>query len=163
MAVIVSLLSIATLTAIDQVIKFFVERDLRPVEEIPFIEGFLRWEYVQNTGAAFGSFSNYTTLLSIITGLIIIAGIIAIIIKKINHKFLLVTSVMIISGGLGNLVDRISKGYVVDYICTEFIDFPVFNFADILVTCGAFMLIGYLLWDIYKDYKTKKIKGDSVG
>ena len=55
------------------------------------------------------------------------------------------------------------RGYVVDFICVEFIDFPVFNFADILVTCGAFMLIGYLLFDIYKDYKAKKVKGDNVG
>ncbi|MBQ8227612.1 MAG: signal peptidase II [Clostridia bacterium] len=160
MSVVVSLLSIAVLTVIDQVIKYFIEKDLRPVHEIPFIDGFLHWEYVQNTGAAFGSFSNSTTLLSIITGAIILCGIIAIIIKKINHKFLLVTSVMIISGGLGNLIDRIIRGYVVDFICVEFIDFPVFNFADILVTCGAFLLIGYLLFDIYKD---KKIKGDNVG
>ncbi len=163
MAVVISLLSMAVLTVADQVIKFFVERDLRPVEEIPFIDGFLHWEYVQNTGAAFGSFSDNTVLLSIITGIIIFCGIVAIIIKKINNKFLLVTSVMIISGGLGNLIDRVMRGYVVDFICVEFIDFPVFNFADILVTCGAFMLIGYLLFDIYKDYKAKKVKGDNVG
>ena len=163
MATIISLISIAGLTVIDQIIKFFIEKDLRPVEEIPFVDGFLHWEYVQNTGAAFGSFSNNTTLLSIITGIIILVGIGAIIFKKINHKFLLVTSVMIISGGLGNLVDRILRGYVVDFICVEFIDFPVFNFADILVTCGAFMLIGYLLFDIYKDYKEKRTKGDNVG
>ncbi|MBQ8783827.1 MAG: signal peptidase II [Clostridia bacterium] len=159
MAVAISLFSIAVLTVIDQIIKFFIERDLRPVEEIPFIDGFLHWEYVQNTGAAFGSFSDNTTLLSIITGIIIFCGIVAIIIKKINHKLLLVTTVMIISGGLGNLIDRITRGYVVDFICVEFIDFPVFNFADILVTCGAFMLIGYLLFDIYKDYKAKKNQG----
>ncbi len=163
MSVIISLFSIALLTVIDQIIKFFIERDLRPVEEIPFIDGFLHWEYVQNTGAAFGSFSDNTLLLSIITGIIILCGIIAIIIKKINHSFLLVTAVMIIAGGLGNLIDRIARGYVVDFICVEFIDFPVFNFADILVTCGAFMLIGYLLFDIYKDYKAKKVKGDNVG
>ena len=163
MAVVISLLSMAVLTVADQVIKFFVERDLRPVEEIPFIDGFLHWEYVQNTGAAFGSFSDNTVLLSIITGIIIFCGIVAIIIKKINNKFLLVTSVMIISGGLGNLIDRVMRGYVVDFICVEFIAFPVFNFADILVTCGAFMLIGYLLFDIYKDYKAKKGKGDNVG
>ncbi len=159
MAVIISLLSIAVLTVADQVIKFFVEKDLRPVEEIPFVDGFLHWEYVQNTGAAFGSFSDNTLLLSIVTGIIIFCGIVAIIIKKINNKFLLVTSVMIISGGLGNLIDRIMRGYVVDFICVEFIDFPVFNFADILVTCGAFMLIAYLLFDIYKDYKAKKNQG----
>ena len=84
MAVIISLLSIAVLTVADQVIKFFVEKDLRPVEEIPFADGFLHWEYVQNTGAAFGSFSDNTLLLSIVTGIIIFCGIVAIIIKKIK-------------------------------------------------------------------------------
>lgn len=163
MAIAVSLISITVLTVVDQIIKFFIEKDLRPVEEIPFVDGFLHWEYVQNTGAAFGSFSDNTNLLSIITGIIILCGIIAIITKKIHRKFLLVTAVMIISGGLGNLIDRITRGYVVDFICVEFIDFPVFNFADILVTCGAFLLIGYLFFDIYKDYKAKKIKGDNVG
>jgi signal peptidase II len=163
MAVVISLLAICALTVIDQVIKLIVEADLKPVGEIPFIDGFLRWEYVENTGAAFGAFSENTNLLSIVTGVIIAVGIIAIITKKINRKFTLLTAVIIISGGLGNLVDRLTRGYVVDYICTEFIEFPVFNFADILVTCGSFMLIGYMLWDIYKDYKTKKIKGDNVG
>lgn len=163
MSVVISLLSMAVLTAVDQLIKFFVERDLQSVGTVDFIDGFLHWEYVRNTGAAFGSFSGNTQLLSIITGIIIICGIIAIIIKKINHKFQLVTAVMIISGGLGNLIDRIIRGYVVDYISVEFIDFPVFNFADVLVTCGSFMLIGYLIYDIYKESKSKKIKGDNVG
>ena len=97
-------------------------------------------------------------MLSIITGVIILAGIIAIILKKIKGGFLLTVSVMIIAGGLGNLIDRLSKGYVVDFIKTLFIDFPIFNFADILVTCGAFMLMGYLIYDAYRDYKKKKSK-----
>ncbi len=163
MAVTISLLSIALLTAIDQIIKRFVEVKLFPVESVDFIPGFLRWEYVENTGAAFGSFSNNTLLLVYITGIAILAGIIAIVAKKFKNKFLLTTVVIIISGGLGNLIDRIFRGYVIDYICTEFIDFPVFNFADILVCCGCGMLMGYLFFDIYKDYKQKKVKGDNVG
>ena len=63
---------------------------------------------------------------------------------------------MIISGGIGNLIDRIARGYVTDYIKVLFIDFPVFNFADILVTCGSFLLIIYLIRDIYNDRKKKK-------
>lgn len=156
MAVVISLLSIAVLTAADQIIKFFAERGLANSDGIIVIDKFLSWDYVQNTGAAFGSFSKSTTLLSIITGAIILAGIIAIITKKIKGKFLLTISVMIIAGGLGNLIDRLLKGYVVDFIKVLFIDFPVFNFADILVTCGAFMLLGYLIWDTYRDYKKKK-------
>ena len=156
MSVIISLASIAVLSAIDQLIKFFAERDLAPISEKIVIKGFLGWEYVQNTGAAFGSFSNNTVVLSVITGIIILIGIIAIIAEKITNKFLLTVAVMIISGGIGNLIDRIARGYVTDYIKVLFIDFPVFNFADILVTCGSFLLIIYLIWDIYNDRKKKK-------
>lgn len=156
MSVIISLVSIAVLSAVDQIIKFFAERDLAPISEKVVIKGFLGWEYVQNTGAAFGSFSNNTVVLSVITGIIILIGIIAIIAKKITNKFLLTVAVMIISGGIGNLIDRIARGYVTDYIKVLFIDFPVFNFADILVTCGSFLLIIYLIRDIYNDRKKKK-------
>lgn len=156
MAVIISLASIAVLTAIDQIIKYFVELNLAPVGTKGFIDAFLEWEYVRNTGAAFGSFSNSTTLLSVVTGIIIIGWTGALVLKKIKNKYLVVVSVMIIAGGLGNLIDRILKGYVVDYIKVLFVDFAVFNFADILVTCGAFMLIGYLVWDIIMDSKKKK-------
>lgn len=161
MAVFISLLSIAALTAADQIIKYFVLLYLKPVGSVGVINGFLEWDYVENTGAAFGSFSGNTALLSIITAVIIIAGIAAIILKKINNKFLLVTATVIIAGGLGNLIDRIFRGYVVDFIKVLFIDFPVFNFADILVTCGSFMLIIYLIIDIYKDSR-KKSKGDKL-
>lgn len=156
MAAAISLLSIAVLTFIDQIIKSLAETKLTASGEITVIRNFLSWDYVQNTGAAFGSFSDNTKLLSIITGLVILAGIIAIILKKIKGGFLNAVAVMIIAGGLGNLIDRITKGYVVDYIKVLFMDFPVFNFADILVTCGAFMLIGYLFYDTYRDYKKKK-------
>ena len=161
MAVFISLLSIAALTVADQIIKYFVLLYLKPVGSVGAINGFLEWNYVENTGAAFGSFSGNTALLSIITAVIIIAGIAAIILKKINNKFLLVTATVIIAGGLGNLIDRIFRGYVVDFIKVMFIDFPVFNFADILVTCGSFMLIIYLIIDIYKDSR-KKRKGDKL-
>ena len=161
MAVFISLLSIAALTAADQIIKYFVLLYLKPVGSVGAINGFLEWNYVENTGAAFGSFSGNTALLSIITAVIIISGIAAIILKKINNKFLLVTATVIIAGGLGNLIDRIFRGYVVDFIKVLFIDFPVFNFADILVTCGSFMLIIYLIIDIYKDSR-KKSKGDKL-
>lgn len=158
MSVIISLLSIAVLTAADQIIKYFAESRLVSSGEITVIDKFLSWDYVQNTGAAFGSFSKSTALLSIITGAIILAGIAAIVFKKIKGKYLLTVSVMIIAGGLGNLIDRVAKGYVVDFIKVLFIDFPVFNFADILVTCGSIMLLGYLIYDIYREEKNKKNK-----
>ena len=161
MAALISLSAIAVLTAADQIIKYFVLLYLKPVGSVSVINGFLEWNYVENTGAAFGSFSGNTTLLSVITAVIILAGIAAILLKKIKNKYLLVTATIIIAGGLGNLIDRIFRGYVVEFIKVLFIDFPVFNFADILVTCGSFMLIIYLIIDIYKDSR-KKSKGDKL-
>ena len=160
MSVIISLLSIAVLTAADQVIKFFVERFLAPVGTAEFINGFIGWNYVRNTGAAFGSFSDNTVLLSVVTGAVLLAGIILIAMKKIKSKFCLVCAVMIISGGLGNLIDRVLKGYVVDFIDLQFMDFAVFNFADILVTVGAFALMFYVIADIFRDRKKSGEKNE---
>ncbi|MBP3441399.1 MAG: signal peptidase II [Clostridia bacterium] len=157
-----NLIAIAVLTAVDQIIKYFVERDLRPIGEKPFIDGFLGWQYVRNTGAAFGSFSDNTTLLSVFTAVLLIAGIVALLMGKIKNKFYQVCAVMVISGGLGNLLDRIFRGFVVDFIEVQFVNFAVFNFADILVTCGAFMIMGYTVYDLVREQRLKKA-GDKNG
>ena len=78
-----------------------------------------------------------------------------------KHSLEKISICLIAGGALGNFADRIFRGYVVDFIKVLFIDFPVFNFADILVTCGSFMLIIYLIIDIYKDSR-KKRKGDKL-
>lgn len=160
MSVIISLISIAALTAADQVIKLFVERFLAPVGTAEFINGFIGWNYVRNTGAAFGSFSDNTVLLSVVTGTVLLAGIVLIAMKKVKSKFCLVCAVMIISGGLGNLIDRVLKGYVVDFIDLQFMNFAVFNFADILVTVGAFALMFYVIADIFRDRKKSGEKNE---
>lgn len=160
MSVIISLISIAVLTAADQVIKLFVERFLAPVGTAEFINGFIGWNYVRNTGAAFGSFSDNTVLLSVVTGAVLLAGIVLIAMKKVKSKFCLVCAVMIISGGLGNLIDRVLKGYVVDFIDLQFMNFAVFNFADILVTVGAFALMFYVIADIFRDRKNSGEKNE---
>lgn len=153
MSVLISFISIVVLTGIDQLIKFFVEQNLQPIGTSNFINGFIGWSYVRNTGAAFGAFSQSTTLLSIVTGAVILAGLVLIALKRIKSKFCLTCAVMIISGGLGNLIDRVLKGYVVDFIDVQFTDFAVFNFADILVTCGSIALMIYVIADMFKDRK----------
>ena len=81
---------------------------------------------------------------------------------KIKSKFCQVCAVLIVAGGLGNLIDRVLLGYVIDYIEVQFVDFAVFNFADILVTCGSFMLMGYMIYDIFREKKQAKA-GDKNG
>lgn len=155
-ASIVSLLAVVILSAADQLIKFAVERDLQPIESMDFIKGFIGWRYVRNTGAAFGSFSDSTTLLSVFTAIVIVAGIAYILFGKIKSKVALTALTMIIAGGTGNLVDRIFRGYVVDFIEVQFVNFAVFNFADILVTVGAFILIAYFIFDSVKEHSAEK-------
>lgn len=162
MARIISLVSIAVLTAVDQIIKYFVERDLQPVGNKPFIEGVIGWRYIRNTGAAFGSFSNSTAMLSVFTAVVILAGTIVIMTGKLRSKVHQICAVMIVSGGLGNLIDRVIRGYVTDYIEVQFVDFAVFNFADILVTCGAFILMGYTIYEAIAEHRQKKA-GDKNG
>lgn len=152
----VTVLAVLVLVIIDQIIKFVVLKYLEPVGSFVLIKNFLSLTYIENTGAAFGSFSEHTVLLSVFTAVVLIVGLIYILSGKIKSKLMLACSVMIISGGLGNLIDRIFRGYVIDYIEPLFVNFAVFNFADILVTVGATVLIIYLIYEILTDSKNNK-------
>lgn len=153
---VITLVSILLLVALDQIIKLLVLNYLEPIGSVPVIDGFIRLNYAENTGAAFGSFSGYTELLSVFTFVAIVIGTLALMLKKIKFGVEYVCVALIIAGGLGNLIDRVFRGFVVDYIEPLFIDFAIFNFADILVTCSAVVLIVWLIYDIYRDSKKEK-------
>lgn len=87
--------------------------------------------------AAFGMLENQRWFFIILTVAVVLAGIYYILSGKLKSNYLLVCFMLIISGGIGNLIDRIFRGYVIDYIEVLFVHFAVFNFADILVTCGS--------------------------
>lgn len=93
---------------------------------------------------------------------VVLAGIYYILSGKLKSNYLLVCFILIISGGVGNLIDRIFRGYVIDYIEVLFVQFAVFNFADILVTCGAGLLIAWLLVTGIQDSKAEKLKEKSL-
>lgn len=153
---VITIVSILLLVALDQIIKLLVLNYLEPIGSVPVIDGFIRLNYAENTGAAFGSFSGYTELLSVFTFVAIVIGTLALMFKKIKFGVEYVCVALIIAGGLGNLIDRVFRGFVVDYIEPLFIDFAIFNFADILVTCSAVVLIAWLIYDIYRDSKKEK-------
>ena len=146
----------ALLILIDQGIKLIVIEFLKPVEYIDFIDGFLRFRYVENTGAVFGSFATHTVFLTIFS--IILLGVVIFYLysNKNKSKFINICLLLMISGGIGNVIDRIRLHYVVDYIEPVFVNFAVFNFADCLITVGAFALIFYLILDLIKDFKKTK-------
>lgn len=153
---VITLISMLLLVALDQIIKLLVVNYLEPIGSYPLIDGFIQLNYAENTGAAFGSFDRYTTLLSVFTFLAVVIGIVLLMLKKIKFGVEYVCVAIIIAGGLGNLVDRVFRGFVIDYIEPLFINFAIFNFADILVTCSSAVLIFWMIFDIYRDSKKEK-------
>lgn len=152
----VQMISAAVLVLLDQWFKKLAVVHLMGKEDMILIRNFIGLSYAENTGAAFSIFSDSTMFLSIVTLIIIVAGIIYLMLGKVEGKLMNVCAVFILAGGAGNLIDRFAQGYVVDYIKTLFIDFPVFNFADILVVVGVFVVCGYLIYDIIREEKQKK-------
>ena len=155
---IVSLAVIAVLTAADQLIKYFVLTYLKPIGEKLVIPGVLRFTYVENDGAMMGLFGGKAQVMMWITVVIIAVLLVILLLKKIKFGFNYCCLVAIIAGGIGNLIDRFRLGFVVDYIDVLFVKFYVFNFADCLVTVGAFLIIGYQIYEIIRETKGKKEK-----
>lgn len=144
----------------DQLIKLWAVSFLEPIGSITVIENFFSLTYVENTGAAWGIFSGAKWYLILMPIIIIVAVLAFLFIKKIKDPLLLWSCMLIISGGIGNLIDRIFRGFVVDYIHATFIDFPVFNLADCCITIGAGLLILYVILSEIKEQKAKKLGGD---
>ncbi len=142
----VSTLSIVALVLVDQLFKILAVRSLGPNGSVTLIPDVFSLTYVENYGAAFGSFWEQRWFLVGVTGLLVLGGIVFIWMNRIRHPFALGCATMILAGGAGNLLDRTFRGYVVDYLHATFIDFPVFNFADCLVVCGVILMIVYLLF-----------------
>lgn len=157
----ITVLIIALLIAADQLIKLAVLEHLAPIGSYCLINKVLSLTYVENTGAAFGSFGGHTAVLSIFTAIVLVVGLFYLLTGKASSKFVYVCLTAIIAGGSANLIDRVFRGYVIDYIEPLFVKFAVFNFADILVTCGAILLIIRLIYDIV--VQNKKDKADKEG
>lgn len=130
---------------IDYIIKIIIINNLKPVSSVELIPGLFSLTYVENKGAAFGMLSNARWIFIVFTILVIIFLIIYLFIKKPTNKMFNIALFLIIGGGLGNLIDRIFYGFVVDYLSLSFFP-PVCNFADYCVTVGAFLLVIYLLF-----------------
>lgn len=156
MAVVSAILLCLALVGIDQIIKLLVINYLKPVQFVDVIEGLLRFRYVENTGAIFGSFSTHTVVLTVFSIILLGFTVFFLVTNKNKNKLVNICLLLMISGGIGNIIDRIRLHYVVDYIEPLFVNFAVFNFADCLITVGAFILIFYLIYDLIKDTKKSK-------
>ncbi|MBE6795082.1 MAG: signal peptidase II [Ruminococcaceae bacterium] len=163
MSVFSAIVLCAALIGADQLIKLLVVEYLKPILFIDIIDGVLRFQYVENSGAIFGSFSSHTIILTVVSIILLAVVIFIIATKKTKSRVIDFFLLLMVSGGIGNIIDRIRLGYVVDFIEPLFVDFAVFNFADCLITVGAFSLMIYLIVDLIKDAKnSKKVSVTSV-
>ena len=134
-------LAILACVALDQGVKLWTVANLELYESAPLIPGLVELLYVQNTGGGFSILREHTWLLTIVTAALM--AVIAVILwKKIfPHPLAMWTLTAVLGGGLGNLIDRVRLGYVVDMFNFQFITFPVFNIADMCITGAAVLIV----------------------
>ena len=152
----IAVLVIAVLVAADQGLKFLAIKYLQPIGSFPVLDGVLQLSYVENTGAAFGIFRDHTTLLTVFTAVVVAGGFVLLVSGRLKDRLALAAATLILAGGVGNLIDRAARGFVVDYIEPLFVEFAVFNFADMLVCVGAGLLVLYLLLDLVRERRRAK-------
>ncbi len=133
------------LVIIDQIIKYFVSVYLQPVGTVDVIDNLFKLTYVENRGVAFGMFSDMRWVFVALTSTMIGIIIFFMFKKRPKGKFFYFCAALIIGGGIGNLIDRIFYGYVIDYLSVSFFP-PVCNLADYCITAGTIMLIIYVLF-----------------
>ena len=147
----------AGIVAVDQLSKFWTVANIPLHGQIPVIDGLFHLTYAQNTGAAFSAFEGAQWLFVLVFALLT-AGILWEFPKK-KMPFTTLERwciVAIYAGGIGNMIDRLWLGYVVDMIEVEFMNFAVFNVADSFITCGAILLLAHLALfnkEFWKDEK----------
>lgn len=157
------LLIIVTLVLIasDQLVKYWAVHSLKPVGSMDFIHigdfKILDLTYLENDGAIFGSMSGQRWFLIGFTSLIIAVGIILMFMTMKKSKFLSFPIMLFVAGGIGNLIDRIRFGYVVDMFEIKLFHFAIFNVADICVTFAFILIIFYIIFIEPKIEKEKKL------
>ena len=136
---------IVALIALDQWVKFEIVKNIQLGEVKPFLPKILSLTYLRNTGAAFSILENQQWLFAVIT-LVVIGAAIWYLCKHIKSSFWLLSGLsLIIAGGIGNFIDRMRQGFVVDMFQLDFINFAIFNVADSYLTIGVMVLVVMML------------------
>lgn len=143
---------------IDQITKALAAAYLKPIYSLPIIEDIFHFTYRENTGMAFGMLKEHRWIFMLVSTILIIGMGIYLFGMKSENRLYDVSLSLILSGGIGNMIDRIFLGYVVDFIDCRFINFAVFNGADSFVCVGAGILMLALIRDLIKELKKEKEK-----
>lgn len=130
----------------DQLMKSWVISNVPQGSQSILLPGLIRMTHVENTGAAFSQLQGLLPVIIVITALFCLAALLGLILKPIKSVFGNMALAMVLGGALGNFLDRIEKGYVVDMFDIIFMKFAVFNIADIFITCGSVLFCIYVLF-----------------
>lgn len=154
-----ALLALALL-ALDQWLKRYITLTLPLGETRPLLPGFVELKAVHNYGAAWSSFSGQRWLLAAATSLIVLVILTLLLRRVVRHPLGTLACCLIVSGGLGNILDRVRLGYVIDMFNFQFMNYPVFNVADMCIVCGCVLGLVYYQW--FEKYDRKeKADGDA--
>ena len=161
------ILAICGLIAADQAVKWYTVSHLTLGETAPLLPGLVELLRVHNYGAAWSSFSGMRWLLIVVTAAVMAVLAVLLLRRMVRHPLGVTALVLILGGGVGNLIDRIRLGYVVDMFHFQFWpSYPVFNVADICIVTGAVLGVIYYLW-IYERFDQKRSErhgdGDPAG
>lgn len=152
-----SILLLAALIASDQLLKYWTVSHLALGESAPFLPGFMQLTRLHNYGAAWSSFSGKTAILLVVTTLLMAAITVLLAKKIVRHPLGVAACLLILGGGLGNMIDRVLRGYVVDMFDLQLFSYPIFNLADCFVVVGAILGAVYYLF-LYEKYDKKERK-----
>lgn len=157
--IIVSIVLMLVGVGLDQLTKYLVVSNMDLHESVSVIPGVFNFTYIQNDGAAFGMLDDQRWIFLVLSTVAIVGILVYMFWKKPQDKLFLAALTLIVSGGIGNMIDRVALGYVIDFI--DFCALPnlwkwVFNVADSFVCIGAGIMILWLILDMIKDYKKEK-------
>ena len=166
MYILISIIMIAVLVAVDQIIKFWAASSLEPVGTMHLLrigkQRIIDLTYVENDGAVFGSFGGKRIILIVVTTILVCVCAYFLYRYKTSSKLMFISLNMIIAGGIGNWIDRVFRnGLVVDYIEIKLFNFAVFNFADICITLGVAFILIYILFIEKRDGKKEEVAANA--
>ncbi|MBE6865811.1 MAG: signal peptidase II [Ruminococcaceae bacterium] len=148
-----SIIFTAVLIIIDRISKIMAAKYLVGKGTVVIIPNLLGLQYLENTGMAFSMLSGKTIFLAVVTSLALAVMAYFLFVKRIGQPFERFCFILIFAGGVGNLIDRIFQGYVIDYFEFLFMDFAIFNVADVYVCIGVGL---YALYVFYTEYFKKE-------
>ncbi len=155
----ITLLVAGIVIALDQWSKIWVRANLEKFEFVPVLGSFFGWQHVDNFGASFGLFQDARMVLTIVAVVVTVAILVYVNYIPRDQTFMRVLLGLMVGGAVGNLIDRVVRGYVTDFIVMRIPDvyaWPNFNIADMAVVTGTILLAIYIIWEDTRNARAAK-------